>query len=198
MSKFYELISIACEARNSYASDNCIPEEKSTTGHLLELTVNGIGLQADTIAWDPVNSKKDNVVAIIDEIEWVGSPTEPIGFCIRISPKNRAMLREALVSSDEKPVFELKWVVYEYDYDAKQFYRVFYTDKEPIILTPDGRIRIQNNPDIGTAFPVSYLVSFTLIPNDGGREQDVFFAFSATGKKFSRKMTSGSCKTFLV
>lgn len=209
MSKFFEPMNLRCDPEKSfvvsYVSEDDSQQERPKTGHILALSVNGTELQADTKVWNPVDSKLEHVVANVDFIQWHGDPTDPMTFYFRVSPKNRALMREALMHSDEQKMFAIKWLVYEFDYDANILFRCFYTGNKPVALTlwRDEKIHIEDRPESfsdfrGNRSPLAFQVNCTLTPPNESDEQNVFFAFSATGQTFSKKITAGCSQQQVV
>ncbi len=182
---FYRVVDASCDLENS------IPQkEYIKVGHLLKLSINGKDLVPDTPRWNPqYPDKKSEVVGIIERIIWDGKPTDPLDMTLRLSFKNKASLLECFCSSKGRPEIVAEWVIYDYDYNDNSYFPTFYT-KGPVKLTLNTNnvpFYISPEPDRRYgAGPVNFALDMSLSPQKGSEEQQLFLAFSASGKTFTR------------
>lgn len=160
-------------------------------GHFLKFSFANQALEADIPVWDPQNFNKIiNVVAIIENIRWNGLANSPIEVRGRVSSKNKALMQECICSSDGRFECEAAWVVYEYDYDAGRYYRSFHTDEKTVNLKLYQFYEFSREPDSSIKTPVNYSFDLSFAANSEIGDQKLFFAFSASGKTFSRAFGS--------
>lgn len=173
-----------CDSRNAYRM--C---DTTRIGYFLKLSFGNKTLEADTRVRDPQDPDKEiNVVVVIDRLDWDGLPTSYFQISGRVSSKNRALMQEALCSSNGKFELEAEWVFYEYDYDEGKYFRSFYTNQKGVKLNfIDGnRVYISPKPDREIKLPVNFMFDMILQPDTESTGQKLSCAFSASGTTFSR------------
>lgn len=179
--KHFESIEDRCDAKATY---NFVLGTTVKVGHLNKLTFSNAGkdLEVDTSVPDPLDPEsKVKVAGVFDFISWEGSPTDPINFSFRVSPKNKALMQSALSSLTGGSEVELEWLIYDYDYTEKKYYKHFHTSEAKIrcVITKGSQIKINSEADRVIQQPLNFLVSGSLTPKSEGAEQDLHIAYEA-------------------
>lgn len=187
--KHFESINVPCDAKVAY---NFTLGSTAKVGHLLGLSFTNCGkdLVADTPVPNPESpDDKINVVGVFDHIYWEGGPTEPVFMEIRISPKNKATLQEALSSTTGGAEIAANWAVYDYDYGDKKYFMTFHSDGNNINFVPTKgtKITISPQPDTVIQQPVNYIVNMSLTAKSESEDQEVNIAYTSTNK-FTRRI----------
>ena len=115
-------------------------------GHLYALAFQPAGqeLEADLSVVDPENpDKKIQAVGLIENVDWSG-PNAVIKVSMRVSSKNKAIIQEALCLPKEPLLVEAQWAVYDYDFPAGKYFKVFYTIDKPLVLGLEHSVYINN------------------------------------------------------
>ena len=106
-------------------------------GHLEELTIGAVSLDANLELKEPLVRSVRQVVGVIDLVEWPGGPENVLTLSAWVNNVNRRKILEVL---HNKAVPEItcavKFTVYDYDFDKKKWFKAFHTNMRPI----DGNI----------------------------------------------------------
>lgn len=187
--KHFESIDSRCDAKAAY---NFVLGTTVKIGHLLKLSFSNAGkdLEADTSVPNPMDPEaKVKVAGVFDFIAWQGGPTDPTNFTFRVSPKNKATLQEALSSLTGGSEVEIEYVIYDYDYTQKKYFKHFHTDEKKIkgVITKGTKITINNEPDRVIQQPLNFQVSGSLTAKSEGEEQEVSIAYTLSSP-FTRRV----------
>lgn len=186
--KHFESIDARCDAKAAY---NFVLGTTGKIGHLLKLTFSNAGkdLVADTAVPDPMDPEsKVKVAGVLDFISWHGGPTDPTSFTFRLSPANKATLQEALSSLTGGSEVEIEYVVYDYDYTQKKYFKHFHTDEKKIksVITKGTKMTINTEPDRVVQQPLNFQVSGSLTAKSEGEEQELAIAYTSSSP-FTRR-----------
>lgn len=168
-------------------------------GHIIKLSFPSLNkeLKVDSQVWDPENPDKTiNVVAAIRNLRWDGGATDSFDFQGRLSPYNKAVLKEALSALPENGAIEVEFVVYEYDLQANRYFKHLHTYKKPIqcTITDRSRATFESEPDDRyIKHPTNFIFEISLTPKNDVKDQNVGFAFRANGTQFSRHIGASDC-----
>jgi hypothetical protein len=200
VTKYLRLIDAECNERDAFDFELETLGVDSRTrriGHLTRFSFpfNQTEMVQDLSLTNPENPNvKDPAVGVFSYIFWEGTPDSSIDFHAKISPRNKAVMQEAFFSSmDEFPVMELEFVIYDYDYLNKKYFKRFYNLDTPVkcILREGYSLNLNEDPDFNKK-PLMITLSGSLMLLNGAENQKVGFAFSSTGPKFTRE-TGESC-----
>jgi hypothetical protein len=183
----FRIIEKECDLRNVFCSND------ARMGYFLRLSIGDKTLEADIPVRDPQEEKKINAIAVIERIRWDGLAHSPIEVSGRLSAKNKALLQEAFASANGRVELEAEWIIYEYDYDARKYYRSFHTDKKMIKLTitENSYVYISPEQDLMFKSPVIFSFEWSLTADNECRDQKLSFAYSSSGKVLSRPIGPG-------
>lgn len=187
--KHFESIDANCDAKAGY---NFVLGNTVKIGHLLKLSFSNAGkdLVADTPVPNPMDPEsKINVAGVFDHIAWEGGPTDPTQLSFRLSPKNKATLQEALSSLTGGSEVEVEFVVYDYDYSEKKYFKHFHTKDEKLkyVITKGTKVSINTEPDRVIQQPMNFQVNASLTGKSEGDEQELHIAYTANSP-FARRM----------
>ncbi len=192
--KYLRLIQANCSDTDVFDFDPTNPKWDSRSkkiGHLIRFSFPSAQKEMvqDLSLRNPERPEvTDLAVGVINYIGWDGAPGDQVELGTRISFQNKAILQEALLSlTNEMPIIEAQFVIYDYDFHAKSFFKRFYTIKDPIkFIIPDGRpVDLSEDPEYDKK-PTLFYFGGILAPI--GENQKVGYAFSATGPKFTREI----------
>jgi len=189
LEKHYESINAMCNAPTAY---NFVLGSTTKVAHLLNLSFTNAGkdLVADTPIPDPENpDSKVNVAGVFDYISWEGGPTDPAIVNFRLSPANKATLQEALSSLTGGSEVEAEFIVYDYSYQDKKYFKHFHTDSKKIkfVITKGTKVEISDSPSMDVPQPLNFAVRMSLTPKSEGDEQEFHIAYTATSP-FTRRV----------
>ncbi len=201
--KYFTLIDGGCNDRDAFDFDphTCGSDSRTRRiGHLIRFSFPAVqkAMVQDLILTNPENPEvKDPAVGAIDFIRWEGAPNDNMDLGVKISFQNRAILQEALSCTNETPEFEVEFVVYDYDYNKKTYFKRFYTVKNPIkfSISEASRLNIYEEPDNYIKKPIVFFLQVSLTPMNGIKDQEVGFAFSSTSPKFTREVGESNVLT---
>ena len=173
---------------------NCSSNDrKGKIGQMLKFTFPSLSkeLVADLPAFDPEDfSRQFKVVGAIEYIEWDGGANDEIILTFNISQRNKALLQEALNSVTQQIDIEAGWVIYDYEYLENKYFKRLYTDKKPLnlLIGNQAQVYIAEDPSRTFEGPMTFMSTISLIPNCDAGEQNLYFAFSPSGTKFSQQI----------
>jgi hypothetical protein len=187
--KHFQSINANCDAKTAY---NFVLGSTTKVGHLIGLSFSNAGkdLVADTPVPDPESPDgKINVSGTVDFVAWEGGPTDATEMSFRLSPANKATLQEALSSLTGGSEVEAEFVVYDYDYKEKKYFKHFHTDGKKIkyVLTKGTKVNINDRPSTDVLQPMNFQVHMTLTPKSEGDEQELNIAYTASSP-FTRRV----------
>lgn len=186
--KHFVAIDATCDAKSTY---NFILGSTTKKGHLLKLSFANAGkdLVADTPVADPENpDNKINVIGAFDYCGWEGAPTDPLQLNFRVSPGNKATLQEGLTSLTGGSEVDVEYVIYDYDYKTKKFFKHFHTDGKTLkcVITKGTQVRPADSSTGDVPQPVNFKVPMSLTGKSEGEEQEVHIAYTANSP-FTRR-----------
>lgn len=106
-------------------------DKQERVGYILAMKVGDKDLAADlTTIVDPEKptDKIKGVVAVLNNFMWETGPTDSLHLSGQITTGNRQTLAQLLLGSWTNIEVSFKYVVYEYDPLAKQFYKASFVD----------------------------------------------------------------------
>lgn len=160
----------------------------SKIGHLLSFSFlpQGVALKSDITVCNPENPQsKDAVVDVIEAMEWHDF-NEAMSIFFRISPQNKVIMQETLSFPAHQIRIRLEWMVYDYDYVAGKYFKHFYTYQKPItcVIKENQKVYIANEIDDSLEEHLLFRCHFRLSLMSEEVDQNIGFAFSATGRNF--------------
>jgi hypothetical protein len=156
----------------------------------MSFTTSGKALGADVPVSDPEDpDKKIKVVAILDQIRWLGGPTDPVEITGRLSPKNQGILAEGVSSLTGGADLEMAFTVKKFDHDAKKYFQRFHTDGKDIkfVITEGTEVVLSETPDSQISQPVNFMFRMSLTAKSSGAAQMLCCAHTAD-QKFVREI----------
>ena len=131
-------------------------------------------LVSDIAVTDPENIGGDarlTVFGVINDIYWSGGYTDPIQISCQVSNENRKVLASLLHASLSDTSAQLKFTVFDYDPEAKQYFKAFHTEDETLeclILKQGGdlALSVEDEPNPSVPSPLNYTLQVGLMPHD--------------------------------
>ena len=179
--KHIEVVNVACNVKAAYDFESGNP---ANIGHILKFSFPNSGeeLEADIEVLDPMTTKPLHVVAIVESAVWDGGRSDTLHLVGRVSAKNRANLKTALVDAAE---VKLKYNIKCYDHDAEEYYEHFHTHDEELafVVTEGSRVFIDPEADTKIQQPRNHRFNIYLTAKSKGKQQEVAVAESSTKKR---------------
>ena len=169
-------------------------DRKSKIGHILKFSFPRLSkeLAADLPTFDPEDfSRQFKVVGAIEYIVWDGGANDEILLDFNISQPNKALLQEALNSVTQRIDIEAEFVIYDYEYLENKYFKRLYTDKKQhlnLFITDQAKVDIAEYPSRSCDGSIPFSSHIILTPNCDAGEQNLYFAFSSNGTKFSQQI----------
>jgi hypothetical protein len=196
--KCFKIIDFECNVKKAYHYNEISLENDSykdsfkKIGHVLTLSFPEIHkeLKSDISAANPENPQtKFSIVGVIECIRWEGNAGDSIEIHGRFSANNKAVIQEAFCLA-ECPTIEMSWIVYDFDYDEKKYFKRFYTVKQPLKLSvaQGNSLSIDEEYDLNLQIPINFRVRFSLTPDDKDKDQKLGYAFRAGGTQFTQNV----------
>lgn len=105
-------------------------DKQTLVGHLVSLSIGGVEYPADLTVADPTGDKdaRVKVVGVISSISWEGGYAHGVRIWANVSVVNKASLATALHTQLINMEVDFKFNVYDYDQEAKTYFKAFHTD----------------------------------------------------------------------
>lgn len=155
-------------------------------GHITKLKVAAKALKADLTLKNPEDESDEKVVGVISSFNWGGGYAEPQSFNCQISITNKNEVATLLHTDMKSLEVEICYNVYEYDRDAKKFYRSIHTNDASVkgLIQVEGTERViylEDTPGMEVEQPLNFGFVLGMVPED--KQQEIHVAV-ATDKKF--------------
>ncbi|MGH2611504.1 MAG: hypothetical protein ACRDFB_00470 [Rhabdochlamydiaceae bacterium] len=149
----------------------------------------GAKLTPDITVKDPENPDQDKkVVGILDSIQWVGGPTDPVMIKGRLSFPNKGTFKSCVTSLTGGADINIAWCVESYDGPKKKYFKAFHTNEKEVkaVITDGTETKVKDIKSVDITDPENFAFELTLTAKSGGEEQELCCATSAE-LKFSRR-----------
>lgn len=149
----------------------------------------GAKLTPDVTIKDPENPDQDKkVVAILDSVQWVGGPTDPVTIKGRLSFENKGVFKSSITSLTGGADISIAWCVKSYDGPKKTYFKTFHTGEKEVkaIITDSTETKVKDIKSIDISDPENFAFEISLTAKSGAEEQELYCATSAE-LKFSRR-----------
>jgi hypothetical protein len=174
-------LSYDCDINQGFNFSNDV---QTKIGHIISLTIGENELESDIKVQDP-ESKEDkvSVFGVVSGLYWDGGPADPIQFSCQVSNPNKVTIAQLLMGASlGNTGVKFKFNIYDYDPDAKVYYKCFHTDDndlEGLIQKSGGQLSIAIGMDQNTEVvsPKNFTFTLGIMPED--KEQDVTHAYSS-------------------
>lgn len=175
-------ISYDCDINQGYNFSNDV---QAKVGHIISCTLNDEELASDMKVQDPEDTggEKVAVFGVVSAIYWGGGYADPIQFSCQISNPNRVTIAQLLQGATlSNTGVKFKFNIYDYDFDAKLYYKCFHTDDnelEGLIQKSGGQLSIAMDMDqnMEVVSPKNFSFNLGIMPED--KEQEVTLAYSS-------------------
>ena len=179
---YFDLVDEVCSSEVAF---NFSVGKQVRVGHVtaLTFTISSKSLKADTEVKDPTNPDSAvQAVASVDCIRWDGNPTHAIHMIGRLSPENKGLMKDALASSNGGADVSVKFDIYEYDFTAKKYFKMFTTDGADLkcIITENTKVRVGSDLALDVTQPPNF--TFDIQLTGKGEKQKLIFSASASSK----------------
>jgi len=159
--------------------------EQSRVGYIEYIKIGDTELVGDITVTDPVSSTQSSVVGVVSSIFWDGGYAEPISFSCQVSDMNKSRLQVLTHSTLSNTAVEFAFSVYEYDFNAKKYYKCFHTNSARLngmIYKSGGQlaIGIDSEPRADVTNPKNFTFDLGVMPQSA--DQDIHLAFSVTDR----------------
>ena len=174
-----------CDVTQAFNFDKTM---QSKVGHINSMKIGDTELDVDLAVTDPTDLAGDKVkvVGVISGIGWEGGFAQSIVISAQIGNANQkavTLLRHADLSNT---AVEFKFTTYDYDPDAKKYYKCFHANDEVLkgLVEKDasGSLGLSIDPDQSTEVmsPMNFFFDIGIMPED--TEQEIHVAVSDTDK----------------
>ena len=175
-------ISYDCDISQGYNFSNDV---QAKVGHIISCTLNDEALESDMKVQDPEDTggEKVAVFGVVSAIYWGGGYADPIQFSCQISNPNRVTIAQLLQGATlSNTGVKFKFNIYDYDFDAKLYYKCFHTDDnelEGLIQKSGGQLSIAMDMEqnMEVVSPKNFSFNLGIMPED--KEQEVTLAYSS-------------------
>lgn len=175
------VLSYNCDVSQGFNFSNDV---QTRVGHIISCSIGDEDLESDMKVQDPENSgEKVSVFGVVSAIYWNGGYADPIQFSCQVSNPNKVKLAQLMHASTlGNTGVKFKFNIYDYDPDAKVYYKCFHTDDndlDGLIQKTGGQlsIAIDTDQNMEVVSPKNFTFSLGVMPED--KEQDVTHAYSS-------------------
>lgn len=177
---------------STYQGFNFQKDSQDLVGHIVALKVGTSQLSADLSVTDPTSANMATyvkVVGVVSSIYWNGGYADPIQFNCQVSTTNKNTLATLQHQSMANTEIELKFNIYDYDPDAKVYFKAFHTNDAAVkglIMKAGGDLQMNISMDQSMEIvnPKNYAFFLGAMPQP--QSQDIMMAVSNTAK-FAKK-----------
>ena len=172
--------------RDSSDSSNT---DQNPVGFIEYLKIGDTEIRSDFSVIVPTSKSGQNVVGVLSSIYWLGGHADPIHFSSQISKANMNTIASMIHRTLGNTEVEFAFSVYDYDSQAKSYYKSFHTNSVPLqglIQKAGGELAIAIDPAPSSEVtdPSNFRFTLGVVPQD--RSQEVQIGVSATDT-FSKK-----------
>lgn len=175
-------LSYNCDVNQTFNFQNDV---QTRVGHIISCSIGDEELESDMKVQDPENSGGDKVAVfgVVSGIYWGGGYADPIQFSCQVSNPNKVKIAQLLQgASMTNTGIKFKFNIYDYDPDAKVYYKCFHTDDnelEGLIQKTGGNLNINIEMDQNTEVvsPKNFSFNLGVMPED--KEQELTHAYSS-------------------
>lgn len=171
-----------------YQGFNFQKDSQDMVGHIVALTIGTSQLTADLSVTDPTSSNMATyvkVVGVVSHIFWNGGYADPIQLSCQVSTTNKNTIATLQHQSLSNTEIDLNYNIYDYDPDAKVYYKCFHTNGASVkglIMKSGGELQINVDMDQSTEVVNPKNYTFTLSTMPQPQSQDIQLAVSNTSK----------------
>lgn len=167
-------------------------DSQDPVGHIVALKIGTSQLTADLNVTDPTSANMATyvkVVGVVSSIFWNGGYADPIQFSCQVSTTNKNTLATLQHQSMSNTEVEVNYNIYDYDPDAKVYFKAFHTNDAVIkglIMKAGNDLQFNINMEMATDVvnPKNYTFFLGVMPQPTA--QDIMMAVSNTSK-FAKK-----------
>jgi hypothetical protein len=175
-------LNYSCDVSQAYNFSNDV---QIKVGHIVSCTIGDEELESDMKVQDPEDTggEKISVFGVVSAMYWGGGYADPIQFSCQVSNPNKVKLAQLLQGATlSNTGVKFKFNIYDYDFDAKVYYKCFHTDDnelEGLIQKSGGQLSIAIDMDqnMQVVSPKNFSFSLGVMPED--KEQELTLAFSS-------------------
>jgi len=173
-------INKACYVKHAFTPR---PGEHPCVGLITKLTLGDHKAKTGFEVPNPENAGRDRrCVAVVESVAWDGTPGGKITF-VACVPATLAEAAERFLKQPEPVETSVQFRIYEYDPDAKDYYRSFYSGDSDLLAktsADDIDIDTSNDHEYEVDPPENYQFTIGLTPR--AEAQELHVATSKTGK----------------
>jgi len=175
-----------------YQGFNFQKDGQDIVGHIVALKVGTSQLSADLSVTDPTSANMATyvkVVGVVSSIFWNGGYADPIQFNCQVSTTNKNTLATLQHQSMANTEIELNFNIYDYDPDAKLYFKAFHTNDAAVkglVMKEGGELQMNISMDqsMDIVNPKNYSFFLGVMPQP--QSQDIMMAVSNSAK-FAKK-----------
>lgn len=158
----HDTVALTCSVYHGYNFST--KEIEKSIGHIssFSFATLGIDLVADIEVLQPDSSEPKKVVAVVEEINWVGGFTSPVHIRAVVTPKNKGLIKQALTDPKGGSEIALAWEIYSYDADETKFYPNFHTDGAVIqgVIRKGTKFQVAEGLNMMVQEPSNHVIDF--------------------------------------
>jgi hypothetical protein len=156
-----------------------------TVGYVTRLEIAGKKLSPDFTVTIPTKKRKTEVVGVVDSFSWRGGFRDPLNFSMHVSAANKKAVAALLHSTMRVASVEIEFAIYNYDPDAKKYFRSVHSDNVTIggDVQRRGReysIDIDMDASKEIKKPKNYRLTLGIMPSN--KKQIIHLAMSSQSK----------------
>jgi hypothetical protein len=135
-------------------------------GHVQSMKIGDVTLTADLNMLEPKFQNSVVVAGLVSLIEWGGGPEDTLTLDLFVSTKNRQLVTNIVHKNVSDVEVKVKFVIYDYDPQAKKWFNAFYTNDQEI----SGSIEQQGGSLDGGRVKLELSVSSTMAKHSDGHD----------------------------
>jgi hypothetical protein len=175
-------INKSCSVGNAFKFDRT---QQQNIGHVTSLKIGETELSADLKLKEPIEEGDVQVVGVLSNINWPGGDTDPLQFNMQLSVTNKNAIATLLHSTLKSVLLECTFTVYEYDPNAKKFFKCIHSNDAAVkglfqLQGPQRVFHLSDQPGYEVQQPINYGLTLGMVPED--EEQEIHIAISDTDK----------------
>jgi hypothetical protein len=156
-----------------------------TVGYVTKLEIAGKKLSPDFAVTIPTKKRKTEVVGVVDGFSWRSGRADPLNFSMLVSAANKKAVAALLRSPMGVASVEIEFATYDYDPDARKYFRSVHSDNVTIggDVQRRGRkysIDIDMDANRKIKKPKNYRLTLSIMPSN--KKQIIHFSMKSQSK----------------
>ncbi len=180
-------ISYSCSVSQGF---NFLKDAQDRVGHLVSIKIVDNELTPDLNVADPEDLYNNvKVVGVISSLYWGGGYADFIQLSAQVSTSNKNALAMMMHQTMSNTEVELEFVVFDYDPDAKKYYKCLHTNKvklKGLVAKSGGELAFNVGMDQSQEVTSPRNFTFQIVINPQEISQELHLAFSESAKSVKK------------